>query len=270
MSKKVKKQKISKNDRNGFQNLNEPRIPPLNEVDFIKELILFQNAMNQLEYPNRESVESEWESEMYSLVQWLKALYENILSDLTSFLTLEKHSLGIKLINSGKFNDSIESYVQEKGTIYNIMATMMRYRKLRLKWLLLASHVTFDSSLPPRDKEILILRNAWLCGSEYEWDHHVLVGRQAGLTNEEINQIKIGSEDLGWSSFDKVLLRAVDELNTNKILSEVSWNALSERYNSKQLMDLIFVVGAYNMLAMYMRSIGFKTEECVKESLNDS
>ncbi|MFW9784568.1 MAG: carboxymuconolactone decarboxylase family protein [Candidatus Heimdallarchaeota archaeon] len=269
MRKKVKNNKNKKIDSNRTPILNKPRITPISEVDFVKELILFRNAMNQIEYPNREVVESEWESEMSSLVSWLKAVYTNILNDLTSVLNLEKNTLSVELINSGKFDDTIESFVKEKGTIYHIMATMMRYRRLRLKWLLIASHVTYDSLLPPRDKEILILRNAWLCGSEYEWDHHVLVGRQVGLTNEEIEQIKLGPEAQGWSNFDKKLLKAVDELYTNRDLTDSTWNLLSENYNTKQMMDLIFVVGAYNMLAMFMKSIGFETEECVKRSLND-
>jgi alkylhydroperoxidase family enzyme len=265
MGKKAKK----KETRKFSINLNEPRIPPISKVDFVKELVLFRNAMSHIEYPNRENVESEWESEMYSLVHWLKTVYDNILDELTTVLNFEKNALSVNLIDSGKFNDPIESFVKENGTIYHIMATMMNYRRLRLKWLLLASHVTYDSSLPPRDKEILILRNAWLCGSEYEWDHHVLVGKRIGLTNEEIEKIRKGTEAQGWSNFDKTLLKAVDELYTDRNLSETTWNELSKNYNSNQLMDLIFVVGAYNMLAMFMKSIGFKTEECVKQSLND-
>lgn len=80
--------------------------------------------------------------------------------------------------------DSIKPFIRENVTIFNIIATMMNYRKLRLKWVLMASHVTYDSSLPPRDKEILILRIAWLCGSHYEWNHHVLVGKRVGLSIE--------------------------------------------------------------------------------------
>ena len=145
---------------------------------------------------------------------------------------------------------------------------MTRYRKLRLKWILMASHVTYDSSLPPRDKEILILRIAWLCGAKYEWDHHVIVGKRVGLSSNEINQIKIGSEAQGWNHFDATLLRAVDELYTNTFLSDLTWKALTERYDLNQLMDLTFVVGAYNMLAMFLNSFGVQTEDCVKNLLD--
>lgn len=268
MSKEDKKQKIKNNDSNIPQRLEKPRMPPLDEVDFVKELYLFHNAMNQLNYPNRENVESEWESEMYILVQWLKTYYVDILNELISFLKLENKELNINSINSKEFEDSIKAFLREKGTIFNVIGTMMRYRKLRLKWILMASHVTYDSSLPPRDKEILILRIAWLCGAKYEWDHHVLVGKRVGLSSDEIDRIKIGSEAQGWNLFDSALLRAVDELYTNTFLSKGTWRVLTERYNLNQLMDVTFVVGAYNMLAMFLNSFGVQTEDCVKDLLD--
>ena len=200
-------------------------------------------------------------------MQWLKTYYVDILNELSSFLKLEDKGLNINSINSGEFEDSIKSFLREKGTIFNVIATMTRYRKLRLKWILMASHVTYNSSLPPRDKEILILRIAWLCGAKYEWDHHVIVGKRVGLTSDEINRIKIGSEAQGWNHFDATLLRAVDELYTNTFLSDITWKTLTERYDSNQLMDLTFVVGAYNMLAMFLNSFGVQTEECVKNPL---
>lgn len=261
---------MNKKDKSKLFRLDMPRIPPLNEIDFIKELYLFHNAINRLEYAKREDIESEWENEMNILVQWLKNYNETTFNDLSSLLRLDEKGLDMDSINFEDFKDSIKSYINQEGTIFNIRATMIKYRKLRLKWLLIASHVTYDSSLPPRDKEILILRIAWLCKAKYEWDHHVLVGKQVGLSIDEINQIKIGSEAQGWNHFDATLLRAVDELYTNTFISDITWKALTERYNSDQLMDLTFVVGAYNMLAMFLNSFGVQTEDCVKLAQNNN
>jgi alkylhydroperoxidase family enzyme len=268
MNKRNKEQLIKNTENYKLERLKKPRIPPLDEVEFVKELYLFNSAMNQLSYPNRESFESEWESEMDILIQWLKKYYVDILDDLISSLKLEQKELNINLINSKELEYPIKSFLREKATIFNVIGTMTRYRKLRLKWILMASHVTYNSSLPPRDKEILILRIAWLCKAKYEWDHHVLVGKRVGLSNDEINQIKIGSEAQGWNHFDATLLRAVDELYTNTFLSEETWKALNNHYDLNQVMDLTFVVGAYNMLAMFLNSFGVQTEDCVKNLLD--
>ena len=262
------RENIGKVDNNNILRLDKPRISPIKEVKFIKELYHFNKAITYLQYEKQESFESEWESEMHSLVQWLKNYNDNILNNLSSFLKLKEKGLDIDSINFEEYEDSIKSFIYDQGSIYNIMATMTKHRRLRLKWVLMASHVTYDSSLPPREKEILILRNAWLCRCDYEWDHHVLVGKRTGLSSEEIDQIKKGPNGQGWSPFDIILLRAVDELHKNKILSNETWKTLNERYDTQQLMDLIMVVGAYNMLAMFMNSFGLQTEDCVKKMLD--
>jgi alkylhydroperoxidase family enzyme len=43
------------------------------------------------------------------------------------------------------------------------------------------------SLLAHRDRELLILRTASNCHADYEWAHHVVIGKQAGLTHEEID-----------------------------------------------------------------------------------
>ncbi|MHA2129146.1 MAG: carboxymuconolactone decarboxylase family protein, partial [Promethearchaeota archaeon] len=256
--------------KNNWLYLDNPRVSPLEKVDFIKELFQFQNATDQLNFSKREEFESEWESELQTLVEWLKNYNKITLDQLSSFLKLKEKGLDITSINFKDYKEEIESFIYQEGNIFNIRATMTRHRKLRLKWILMASHVTFNSSLPQRDKEILILRTAWLNRAEYEWNHHVLVGRRVGLSNEEIEQIKTGSDYQGWSHFDKILLHAADELCHSSILSDLTWKSLSKQYDINQLMDLIFVVGSYNMLAMFMNSIGLQTEDCVKKSLNES
>jgi len=268
MFNKNKEQLLKGTNRAEPFRLNKPRIPPLGEVDFIQDLYQLHSAAKNLEYTKEQDFDSEWASELSTLVNWLKEYNNNTLEGLSSFLELEEKGQNINSIKFADYKDEIKSFVEQEGSIYHIRGTMSKNRKLRLKWIMLASHVTFNSSLPQRDKEILILRNAWLCQSEYEWNHHYLVGKRVGLSKEEIEQIKIGSEGKGWSEFDKTLLHAVDELHANTIISEKTWKQLSEQYDTNQIMDLIFVVGSYNMLAMFMNSMGFQTEECVKKQLD--
>ena len=95
------------------------------------------------------------------------------------------------------------------------------------------------STLAPRERELLILRIGWLCQAEYEWGQHVIFGKGAGLTDEEIARIKEGPDAKGWSPFDAALLRAADELHADAFISDATWAALSERYSTQQLMDVV-------------------------------
>ncbi len=136
----------------------------------------------------------------------------------------------------------------------NITKTLAHHPVLADAWGTFAGYVLRDSTLPPRDRELLILRIGYLRGAEYEWGHHSRFGRQAGLTDEEIVRITRGPEATGWSSFDRALVRAVDELHRDAEISDRTWAELAARYDTKQLMDVVFTVGQYNLVSMALKT----------------
>src|SRR5215471_21148292 len=114
---------------------------------------------------------------------------------------------------------------------YNIFRTLARHPKLFKSWLIFGTHIMDASSLPPREREIVILRMGWLCRAEYEWGHHVVIGKQeAGLSADDIQRIAAGPDASGWDPFEAVLLRAVDELHADCLIGDSTWQALAARY----------------------------------------
>ncbi len=158
----------------------------------------------------------------------------------------------------------LESRYKE-GVVYNVMGTLSRHWEAAKKFNVWAFHVMGDSqTLAPRERELLILRIGWLCQAEYEWGQHVLFGRQAGLSDEEIARIKKGPDDPAWDPFDASLLRAADELHAEALISDATWAALGERYNTQQLMDVVFTVGQYNLVSMALNTFGVQLDKGVK------
>ena len=121
-----------------------------------------------------------------------------------------------------------------------------------------------NNTLPPREREILILRIGWLCQSEYEWGQHARVGRRVGLTDEEIVRVSKGPDAPGWTEHERALLRAADELRRDAFVSDATWAVLSKTYDTQQLMDVVFTVGEYNMVSMALRTFGVQREEGVE------
>lgn len=147
------------------------------------------------------------------------------------------------------------------GRIFNIFRTLAAHPKLLKQWLVFGNYILNKSTLPPRERELLILRIGWLCRAEYEWGQHVVIGKRAGLTDEEIDRIKEGPDAPGWSEFDATLLRAADELRAQAFISDAVWNALAARYDTRQLLDLIFTVGQYNLVSMALNTLGVRLDE---------
>ncbi len=153
--------------------------------------------------------------------------------------------------------------LQTNGRVLNIFSTLAAHPKLLKRWLVFGNHILYKSSLPPRERELLILRTGWLCRAEYEWGQHVVIGKEAGLGADEIERIKEGPDAPGWSAFDATLLRAADELHSQAFISDPVWNALAESYDMRQLLDLIFTVGQYNMVSMALNTLGVRLDEGV-------
>jgi alkylhydroperoxidase family enzyme len=154
--------------------------------------------------------------------------------------------------------------VAREGRVLNIYRTLVAHPKLLKRWGVFGTHVLYKSTLPARERELLILRTGWLCQSEYEWGQHVIIGKGTGLTDEEIERVKVGPDAREWSPFDAALLRAADELHNDSFISDDTWEALSDRYDTPQIIDLIFAVGQYHIVSMALNSLGVQLDAGVK------
>src|SRR5262245_21604907 len=104
------------------------------------------------------------------------------------------------------------------GRLLNIYTTLARHPELMKRWLVFGSYILGSSTLPPREREIAILRTGFRCKSDYEWGQHARVGRMVGLTDEEIRRIAEGPDAPGWNATEALVLRAADELHDDHVI----------------------------------------------------
>ena len=113
-----------------------------------------------------------------------------------------------------------------------------------------AAALALNGSLPRRDHELLAMRAAHNCGSTFEWDEHAGFCRRDGITDDEIERIRAGADAPGWAPYESTLLRAADELHRTFQLTPSTWAELAARYDTAQLVEVVYVVGQYTMLSM--------------------
>lgn len=147
------------------------------------------------------------------------------------------------------------------GRVLNIFQTLARHPKLLKRWLVFGTHVLSKSTLSPRERELLILRTGWNCRAEYEWGQHVVIGKQVGITDQEIERITRGPDAAGWDAHEASLLRAADELHRDSRIGDATWSALEQRYNTQQLLDVVFTVGQYTLVSMALNTCGVQLDE---------
>ena len=144
---------------------------------------------------------------------------------------------------------------ERNGRVLGVWSTCAQAPDLCRAWLVFTDYLLRDSTLPLRDRELLILRIGWLNGGAYEWAAHTGVARRSGITDEDLRPVLEGPDAPGWSAWDATLLHAADELHDDALISDATWTALAERYDRRQLMETVFTVGQYNLVAMYLNSL---------------
>jgi alkylhydroperoxidase family enzyme len=137
----------------------------------------------------------------------------------------------------------------------NVMTTLALHRGLFRPWLRFAGKLMPGGLLPRAESELLILRTAHNCGSEYEWGQHERLARAAGLSDEEIARVREGADAAGWSERQALLLRACDELHADRKVSEATWAGLRPMLKDAELIEVCMLVGHYAMLAGTLNSL---------------
>jgi 4-carboxymuconolactone decarboxylase len=149
------------------------------------------------------------------------------------------------------------------GSKINIFATLAHHPKLMKRWMVFGNHILAKSTLSARDRELLILRTGWNCRAPYEWGQHVAIGRSVGITDDDVSRLAAGADAPGWDPFEACLLRAADELHDDQCLTDATYAELAERYDEKQMLDLVFTVGQYHLVSMALNSMRVERDDGV-------
>jgi AhpD family alkylhydroperoxidase len=139
--------------------------------------------------------------------------------------------------------------IQARSGPLTLFRTLGRHRKLFRAWLRFAGRLMPGGSLPRIDTELVILRVAHLRSCDYEYTHHVRIGRRAGLTRDDIERVSLGPDADGWTERQLAVLRAVDALHADGDLDDARWDALRSHLGEAQCIELCMLVGHYEMLA---------------------
>lgn len=151
------------------------------------------------------------------------------------------------------------------GSDLNIFATLAHHPKLLKRWSAFGGTLLYGGRLSDRDRELLILRTAYLCRAHYEWGQHVAFAHAAGLDDDDVARIAAGPSGAGWSTEDADLLRAADELHADSRIGGDTWAALAARYDEQQLIEVCMVVGQYHLVAFTLGSLGVEPEPGLPE-----
>ena len=146
----------------------------------------------------------------------------------------------------------------------NVLGTFAHHPDLTHAFMTFNGHILFTSTLAPRDRELIVLRVAALRNSIYEWEQHAVIAGDNGIDEDAVARVAAGPDEPGWTPLEHAMLRAVDELVRDATISGATWTVLEEGFDDQQILDLVFTVGAYDVLAMALNVCGTPLDDDLK------
>lgn len=122
-----------------------------------------------------------------------------------------------------------------------------------------------NNTLPVKLRQIAIMRVAWITGATYMWSSHLNTSKSCGLTDEFYAPVQRGADDPYFTDLERTVIRATEELVRHQKIGEANWNVLRAEWTEQQLLDFMFTVGCYTMVAGVMRSTGAERQQDLLE-----
>lgn len=149
---------------------------------------------------------------------------------------------------------------RKDGSRSNTMMTLANHPKLAIASLDLGRYFMLESGLGARELKLLILRVAHRYGSHYQWTHNSLGAKQLGVSDAEIEAVRVGPADPIWNAQDRLLFTAIDEIGDGGKVTDQTWAELTAARDLHAVMDLVHAVGYFTMVAWGLVAMGVEVE----------
>ena len=151
-----------------------------------------------------------------------------------------------------KVQDSIGAYRPPEMNEY--FRTVARHPEIFRRQLEMGTTL-FTGRLASRERELAVLRIAWLLGAPYEWGEHVVIAKRCGVTPDEVERATQGSTAPGWGEHEAAILGGVEELLSRQSICDETWATLARTWDEAQLIEFPVMVGQYVATALVQNAL---------------
>ena len=137
----------------------------------------------------------------------------------------------------------------------HLFTVLAQHKRLFWPWLPFSGMLLRRGRLPEADTELAILRVGHLRASSYELQQHRRIALRRGVSADEQDAIFAGPDAEGLSSRQRILLTGVDELIGARMISDSTWQQLSDHLDRRQLIEFVTLVGQYDALALTLNTL---------------
>ena len=134
----------------------------------------------------------------------------------------------------------------------------------------MGQYIRYGSTMDARLREMAILQVGWLAKSPYEWSHHVKIGFDFGVSEDDIRNLSAESAgtDTDLAPIDKAVCRAAREMTLDGKVADDTYAALADHFSNEHLIDLLVTMAFYNAVVRFLASTEMDVEESYQPYLD--
>jgi alkylhydroperoxidase family enzyme len=145
------------------------------------------------------------------------------------------------------------------GTPPNLYKQLANHPKVIAAWNEFARTLRHDSRTPRALRELMILRIAQLCGSEYEWQHHRRMAADAGVTDEQVAALGEAATSPAFDDAERVAVRLAEEQHALGVTDE-TMAELRRVLGDAAAVELSLLGAFYEAVARMLQAFGVEVE----------
>jgi alkylhydroperoxidase family enzyme len=126
----------------------------------------------------------------------------------------------------------------------------------------LGGYIRYGSKLDPRLRELAILQVGWLARSPYEWSHHVKLGHDFGVSDDDVQALIDDSagKPTGLDALAKLVLRGAREMTVEGAMADATFAALQAELGNERVVDLTLAIGFYSAVVRVLATLQIDME----------
>jgi alkylhydroperoxidase family enzyme len=127
----------------------------------------------------------------------------------------------------------------------------------------LGSWIRHECELDPRLRELAILQVGYLTASPYEWSHHIKIGQDFGVSDDDIAALIAATDGQGHGlgELESAVLAAARQITTDLRMTDETWAFLQERLGEARLVDLVVIISFYSAVVRVLGTLQIDVEQ---------
>ena len=127
----------------------------------------------------------------------------------------------------------------------------------------LSTWIRYHSALNPRLRELVILQIGYCTGSDYEFSHHIQIGHDFGVSDDDVNALM--AETRGEAShlgeLDRLAITAAREMVKQGAIQENTLASLKTLLSNQEVIELMMIASFYVGIIHLLASLNIDVEE---------